>query len=247
MDFPSSVRVRAVTAGLALTIGAGCAPIVTHGPVVEPGWSAGGAASLGVTKTLREPGRTGGLDGLLHSVGDLIVFAGYGSAQAAPDALGVRVGVQLPVFYAVPELAPDAAPMPAALDLYVQLPDGDDGLARGVGVLGGPVYIAPYVQAGSADRGSGWHTTQALALIGGRHVFARPRTLLWMPSLSSTRTDAAGRTYRLDATAGVGLLRYGRSEPLPCPDGKLCIRRSREVTVDRPAWLIQLAFVVEAL
>lgn len=117
-----------------------CAPVVTHGPRVEPGFAAG--ATLGLVPAA-----------LCDSCGAMLpTWGAYGRYGFVPDAAGqpaVLVTGTLGLGF-------------VEGDLYVQAP-GTGSLAYGAGVLGSNWYVMPYLQLGRSTRGSGFYTTQGFA------------------------------------------------------------------------------------
>ena len=119
-----------------------CAPVVTHGPRVQPG--------LEVTVT------GGTLRALCDSPcgeGDLVPRLGFGGRYgwAASDSggVGVMAGIAFPaVDLASPEL-----------DVYVQAPAGPRSPVFGLGGLVSPRYVMPYAQLG-------WDLPASLAVYG---------------------------------------------------------------------------------
>lgn len=133
---------------LMLLAPAACAPIVAHGPRVEPGLRL--AATAGVARNLCDTACA------LSWVPQLGLGARYGR-PAAPGRVGFSVGGML-----------SAAITSSELDLYVQAP-GSTAWAAGGGVLLSPSHLMPYLQAGRMDAGgSGFYTTQGFALMASR-------------------------------------------------------------------------------
>jgi hypothetical protein len=151
---PSLVSVRIhvllkVYPALLLACAAACAPIVTHTPRVEQGFSLFGTA--------------GGGTRLCDSVGcdtQLVPQQGLGVryGQAATET---RPGVSAAITFST-------AIVSSELDLYVQAPTAV-GLDVGAGVLTSLTHDMPYVQVGRIrEDGSGWYTTQGYAFLASR-------------------------------------------------------------------------------
>lgn len=135
---------------LAAACTAACAPIVTHGPRVEQGFTFYGTAGGAMHLCARPECDT-----------ELVPQQGagvrYGKA-AAGRALGVSAGLTLSTWWESSEL-----------DLYAQAPIGVAPFDAGAGVLLSPAHVMPYVQAGRMKPdGSGWYTTQGFAFLASR-------------------------------------------------------------------------------
>lgn len=155
----------------ALALVSACAPIVTHGPRVDPGLTA--VATVGV------PGQ------LCDSSCALELIPQYG--------LGLRYGREplgrSPGYSVAGTLS--AALASSELDVYVQAPLNTERWAAGAGVLAAMTHAMPYVQLGEFRR-SGWYTTQGLAMLvtrpedmaffGGGGEDVRP--VYWAPTLA---------------------------------------------------------------
>jgi hypothetical protein len=135
-----------------LTCAAACAPVVTHGPRVEPGITFYG--TFGGTRSLcgREACDT-----------ELVPQHGGGAryGRAATDSTpGFSVGFTYSTGFVSSEV-----------DLYVQAPASPLGLDAGAGVLAAGSHVMPYVQLGRMrPDGSGWYTTQGFAFLAERDV-----------------------------------------------------------------------------
>lgn len=144
-----------------------CIPQVTHGPVVRPGVSGGGALTLGVGKwyppvnSERDP--SFGIPGI-----ELIARRGTATGPFGPPA---HVGVQLEPFgawiLAENRSAHDWRLLTgSSLDLYTQFSAAPGAADRGGGVLLGIDHVAPYFEYGRPDReGGGWFTVQQLSVV----------------------------------------------------------------------------------
>jgi hypothetical protein len=129
---------------------AGCAPIVTHGPRVEPGFTFYGTAGGGRQLCDRPECDT-----------ELVPQQGagvrYGHAASA-SVPGLSAGLTVSTGWESSEV-----------DLYAQGPSGFTPFDAGAGVLLSPAHVMPYVQAGRMKPdGSGWYTTQGFAFMASR-------------------------------------------------------------------------------
>lgn len=171
---PSKLHISTVLLCLAA-----CAPVVTHGPRVEPGWDWGLAAGWRVT----DCDSCGA--GLVPPIGTI---ARYGWTPDGPEGLGYSIGAMVPGFVLIPA---------STLDFYVQAPAPPDGVVVGGGLTAGLRDVMPYVQAGRQDaRGRGWYTTQGLVLAAYRPepgvflngargtVFEHVSAVYWSPTLA---------------------------------------------------------------
>jgi hypothetical protein len=135
-----------------LACAAACAPVVTHGPRVEPGVTLYG--TMGGTRSLcsQETCDT-----------DLVPQMGGGAryGRAATDSTpGFSVGFTYSTGFISSEV-----------DLYVQAPASRVGLDAGAGVLAAGSHAMPYVQLGRMrPDGSGWYTTQGFAFLAQRQI-----------------------------------------------------------------------------
>jgi hypothetical protein len=143
---------RKACSGLLLASAVACAPIVTHGPRVEPGVT--GYLTAGGEKSLCSPEACE--TNLVPQLG-----AGLRYGWAATDStIGFSAGFTYSTAYVSSEL-----------DLYVQAPGSPSGLAAGAGVLAAGSHAMPYVQLGRMrPDGSGWYTTQGYAVLGRRQI-----------------------------------------------------------------------------
>jgi hypothetical protein len=137
---------------LLLASAAACAPIVTHGPRVEQGFTA--YVTMGAGKSLCSPETCETI--LVPQLG-----AGVRYGWAATDStLGFSAGFT----YSAPVVSSE-------LDLYVQAPGSPLGLDAGAGVLAAGTHAMPYVQLGRMrPNGSGWYTTQGYAFLARRQI-----------------------------------------------------------------------------
>jgi hypothetical protein len=170
---------RAVLPLLALALAPACAPIVTHGPRVEPG------TRFTVTA------------GPSYSACDTITC----DLELVPQAaLGIRGGRPATASSAGFSVGANASIniFSSDLDVYVQAPTAAAPLDAGGGVLLSAAHIMPYVQAGRMreDR-SGWYTTQGFAWmmrrptqytllprVGDDYAPAEIRPRYWAPSVA---------------------------------------------------------------
>lgn len=137
---------------------AACAPVVTHGPRVEQGFTFYGTAGGGRPLCDRPACDT-------HLTPQQGVGVRYGRAASA-SAPGWSAGLTV-----------STGGISSELDLYVQAPTSTS-FDLGAGVLAAGSHGMPYVQAGrmKAD-GSGWYTTQGFA-------FLAPRPTQWSTSVN---------------------------------------------------------------
>ncbi|HEU0299213.1 MAG TPA: hypothetical protein VFR37_07155 [Longimicrobium sp.] len=155
---------------LLLLAPAACAPIVTHGPRVEPGLHFTG--TLGVARNACDTACS--LD-ILPQIG---MGARYG--RAADDG---RPGYSVAGTLALGLVSSE-------LDAYVQAPTSPSWAAGG-GLLLSPAHVMPYLQAGRVEEdGSGLYTTQGFAVLASRErVFDIDEDLevaprYWAPTLA---------------------------------------------------------------
>lgn len=140
----SFCRARLLAAATLLL--ASCAPVVTHGPRVDPGPAL--VFTAGTLRPLCDSSCTG----------DLIPALGmglrYGYLPNRTSLPAVHVGVLLPVGdVAAPEL-----------DVYVQGPGRSGPWSYGAGVLSSPRHLMPYAQVGhTPEYAVGWYVTQGYA------------------------------------------------------------------------------------
>lgn len=128
----------------ALAAAGACAPVVTHGPAVEPGVVVGMTAGIPVMYC------DSCTAGLAPALG---YYARYGFGAREPGQPGFLLGLM------VPSAAPDAPEM----DAYVQLPSPGEA-DYGAGVLLSRRHLMPYAQVGRMREGSGWYTTQGFVV-----------------------------------------------------------------------------------
>jgi hypothetical protein len=187
-----------------LACAAACAPIVTHGPRVQNGFSfhatAGGARHLcerPTCDTMLVPQQGAGVR--------------YGEA-ATDSAMGTSVGLTVSTFIISSEL-----------DVYVQAPASLTRLDAGAGVLLAGTHVMPYVQAGRMrPDGSGWYTTQGFAWLSRRATDwswegagveqVRPR--YWAPTVAyRTRGRYGVHFYATGAFGTATATKYRGEEP----------------------------------
>jgi len=203
--------VRAAAAGSLLALLGACAPVVTHGPRVEPGPHAGIAAGL-----LLAPESAGVPDAVTP---ELAPYVRYGWA-ARPGGFGASLALSLD---------PNAESRGVGVDAYLQGPSGGSALAYGAGVTRSAGVVMPYLQAGR-DLGRGYelYTTQGyvhrtrftekhVGILEERTAQARPR--YWAPSLAvRTRSGAVAASLQLTGA-------FGHYEERPGPDAGPVVRR----------------------
>ncbi|MDB4951902.1 MAG: hypothetical protein JWM27_4551 [Gemmatimonadetes bacterium] len=214
--FPGGRR-RAVAALAAALCAAACAPVVTHGPRVEPGWA--GVGTLGValghcdSRAGAESGRCPEALNPMFAVGASYGVAPKDSTRPAYSFTGL-----LPI--------PDLASLTA--DAYVQAPAPRGGTVYGGGAQVSPRAVMPYVQVGRVARGgSGWYTTQGVvftafsSLAGDIHP---PETLgdgiyavYWTPGVAYrwARLMGALHAYASGALGRYHARRYSGSDFTP--------------------------------
>lgn len=138
-----------VCTALLLACAAACAPIVTHTPRVEEGFSLFGTAGGGAR-----------LCDTLRCETQLVPQQGFG-VRYGQAATATRPGVSAAATFST-------AIVSSELDLYLQAPTSW-GLDMGAGVLTAPTHDMPYVQVGNIrEDGSGWYTTQGYAFLSSR-------------------------------------------------------------------------------
>jgi hypothetical protein len=164
---------------LALLAATGCAPVVMHGPRVEPGGTAG--LTGGWRAGLCEEGCTAGL------VPPIGAYINYGLAPYGPDGLAYQFSTLIPLGLFIPA---------SHVDFYVQAPARRD-LVYGGGLSISFGHVMPYAQIGNTRTdGRGWYTTQGVVLAayrpepdvyleGGRDsVFEGVDIVYWSPGLA---------------------------------------------------------------
>jgi hypothetical protein len=193
--------IRTTILPLAL-LAAGCVPVVTHAPRVEPGLASGAVYSLATNPTLQGEVRTG-RDAVTPMVAPLGIFARHGwtRAEGAPAdfSLGVMVPLALPFSLSHPEV-----------DAYLQLtPSAHPTVAAGSGILLSRSYAAPYAQAGYDFAPEGTvYTTQTVAFVGP--ASRAPQAVMWMPSAAVKLSR-----FHLFAQAGLGRERVAATDVEP--------------------------------
>jgi hypothetical protein len=171
---------RSTAAGLAAAVLAACAPVLTHGPRVEPGLFVGGTGGLLLTRdTALAPDVV---------APQWVPFARYGLA-GKPGGIAGSIAVAL-------GSAPES---PVEADAYVQLPSAAPEWAYGTGVVASSALLMPYAQIGkSFPRGYEVYATQAFVRrydFNDRQVYlletaptvVRPR--YWATTLALHRRD----------------------------------------------------------
>jgi hypothetical protein len=126
-----------------------CAPVVTHGPRVEQGFTFYGTAGGGRSFCDRPD-----CDTYLTPQQGAGVRYGRAASSSAP---GWSAGLTV-----------STGGVSSELDLYVQAPTSM-ALDMGAGVLAAGSHAMPYLQAGRMrPDGSGWYTTQGFAFLASR-------------------------------------------------------------------------------
>ena len=160
---------------------AACAPVITHGPRVEPGRSFG--AIGGWRASLCDSGCTAGL------VPPIGVYANHGFTSEDGSGAAYSLGIFVPIGILVPA---------AHLDFYAQAPaPPEQRRVHGGGVSVSFGHVMPYAQLGSlGPDGRGWYTTQGVVLAsyrpepevflnGGRGtVFEDVASVYWSPTIA---------------------------------------------------------------
>lgn len=155
-----------------------CAPMVTHGPRVQPGTHVVVTAGAGISPcdTVRC-----NLDLLPQAA--LGIRTGRVATETRPGmALGVNASINL---------------LSSELDFFVQAPTGLTSMDVGAGVLVSAAHTMPYVQVGRmGENGSGFYTTQGFVWMmrrstdyaifdpGPRDAPAELKPRYWAPSLA---------------------------------------------------------------
>lgn len=170
---------------LALLAAGACAPVVTHGPRVEPGLHAGLTVGLPLDS---------------DTATALAVLIPRWSAYGRFGVTGKPGGVaaSLGLAYAPAENGSLEG------DLYLQGPARVPRLAYGAGLMGSAVYAMPYVQLGWVrEDGSGLYSTQGVVQrgYGRKYLFlndpgmgrteVRPR--YWAPAVGYRWSGRAGK------------------------------------------------------
>lgn len=153
-SLPSLLSIRIhmmlkVSAALLLACGAACAPVVTHSPRVDQGFSFFGTAG-GATR----------LCDTLQCETQLVPQQGLG-VRYGQAATASRPGVSAAVTVSTAILSSE-------IDLYLQAPTML-GVDLGAGLLTAGTHDMPYVQVGRMrEDGSGWYTTHGFAVLSSR-------------------------------------------------------------------------------
>jgi len=193
-----SARIPAAIALLAsLAAVQACAPVVTHGPRVEPGAAAIATGGVSVQPCVHDDSRE-----KEHCPQGLMPAFGFGASYGWAAADSTRPG------YLATGMLPLFDPASASLDLYRQGRGAPRGTSHGVGVQLSARAVMPYVQYGRVPGGSrGWYTTQGVVLtayapearLGGHNdletlgdgVYA----VYWAPALTYVRPDPFGAVH----------------------------------------------------
>jgi hypothetical protein len=138
-----------VSSALLLACASACAPVVTHSPRVDQGFSFFGTAG-GATR----------LCDTLQCETQLVPQQGVG-VRYGQAATASRPGVSAAVTFST-------AVVSSEIDVYLQAPTMV-GLDLGAGLLAAGTHDMPYVQVGRMrEDGSGWYTTQGVAFLSAR-------------------------------------------------------------------------------
>jgi len=175
-----------------------CAPVVTHGPRVEPGLSL--TLTGGIPRTLCS---TDCIAGVIPTFG---AGARYGWAAEAPGRPSFQLGALVPIW----------DPVALELDPFVQAPTRD-AWAFGVGALASARHLLPYVEVGKLPPGGeGWYLS-----LGHAWLFADPTRLVgiepgegelgmaqpprfWAPGVGVRLVREEGSSMTLYANASLG-------------------------------------------
>jgi hypothetical protein len=173
---------RSAGAGLVAAALAACAPVLTHGPRVEPGLFVGGTGGLLLTRdTALAPDVV---------TPQWVPYARYGLAGKPGGVAG-----SLALAWG------SSAESPVEADLYVQLPSGGSEWAYGAGVVASTALVMPYAQIGKTfGRGYEAYATQAFVrrndfndrqvyLVDYAPTVVRPR--YWAPTVALRRREGA--------------------------------------------------------
>jgi hypothetical protein len=165
-----------------------CAPVVQHGPWVEPGLSGSAGASAFM---ILAPGEGiqpwGSIDaGIRLGIGNEVTHE------------GVSLGLQVPIvaaLYAYDTDDESVIPSLINIDGYIALPKIQD-LNPSIGITTNGVYTMPYLQIGKYDK---WYTTHSLAFINDEFED------VWFYSPSFTTVHVNGPKSRTLLTFSAGL------------------------------------------
>lgn len=181
-------------------LSAGCFPMVTHGPAVHPGGSAGFTVDLMTGTQLTSSGVDRAPPVVLPAPQILLR---QGRARG-PFGVPAHVGLQVQPFAVLSAFGDNRIDLHRALlgsdlDLYTQL--RSSGWDRGVGVLAGIDHVSAYYEAGPPLRGTGtWYMVHQATYIdaGARSILALASTI------ARTESGFRGRAAHLGLTLAVG-------------------------------------------
>ncbi|HEX8244976.1 MAG TPA: hypothetical protein VF541_15815 [Longimicrobium sp.] len=172
---------------LALAAAAACAPVVTHGPRVEPGGAF--MSTVGVPRPFCTRNAHDECNGEMVPTWGL--GARYGWAPRGPGGVGVLAGVTVPLL----------DPLGTELDGYLQAP-APGAWVYGGGALSSARHLLPYAQLGRVPAGAtGWYL-----MLGYAHLFADPS----LPLNDEEYTDRMSRPPRFWAP-GAGVQTHFRN------------------------------------
>lgn len=193
------MTVRFLVIGL-LAGALGCAPAVTHGPRVEPGWQGGGLLSFG-RSSLQAHSE---YPELLPSS---VLFLRHGwPADSLQDRYGAHLGLQVTpiVIVGLASSSDERAELLRAFEIdgYMQVPGGHP---RGIGLTISRFAVMPYVQYGRYEEsGGGWYTTQGVAFGSSGNY----RLLYWAPGVALREVGYVGsNAVHLQLGGGFGISR----------------------------------------
>lgn len=188
-------------------VGAGCFPVINHGPRIEEGRSFGAVGAYPLASRDSQP--------VLASPLGLNLGGGWGAEN--PTSAGYFLGLHVPF----PGL------WFSQLDVYRQAAAATlEGFDLGIGASVGVWQAMPYVQFGRAGPGgSGWHTTQGVIVVhNSTKVQDLAQGWAWIPG-AAYRWVSPDLAVELFVTGVYG--RYPRSCREPCEAGQ----SQRQLTV----------------
>jgi hypothetical protein len=196
----------AATALATLSLGA-CAPILTHGPRVRDGSSAGVTAAV-----------------ISNSEGEamyvVMPYVSHGNDRGAGNGGSQFTGQwMIPAAAFTDEGENEGLIWGLQGDYYRQAPIRHDRIIHGFGVHAGFVQIMPYVQVGLYDEGVGVFTSQGIGSFGTWFGLV-PESVFWSPGVGA-EVDIRDLTVRasLSTMIGVRMDRMDRIEGMPIAIG----------------------------